>query len=194
MDADRHPQDHLDSGAVAAYLDRTLSPSDRARVEAHALECEQCRRELIEVTRLLRARPHPRQWYLPLGVAAAAALVLFVLWPRPGEEPLGSPGYREPAVTTTVSPVVIAPRGVSDAARSLVWTAVPHADRYRLAVFDGTGQVLWESQTSDTTAPLPDSLRLHTGTSYFWKVEAQTSWNRWVSSELVEFSIDAGRR
>ena len=183
---------HLESGEVAAYLDGTLSPSDRVRVEAHAQECDVCRHELIEVARLLRTRPRRYRWYLPVGVAAAAALAFFVFGPWSGEEPAGSPGYREPAVTTTVSPNVIAPRGTIAAARMLVWTGVPHADRYRLTVFDGTGRVVWEAQTSDTATLLPDSIRFQPGASYIWKVEARTSWNRWVSSDLVEFSI--GRR
>lgn len=192
MNPDRQLAGHLESDIVAAYLDGALSPSDRSRVEAHAQACTECRQELIEVARLLRTRPRRHGWYLPVGAAAAAALVLFLLWPRPSEAP-GSPEFREPAVTTTVSPAVVGPRGVIDTARMFVWTAVPHADRYRLTLFDNTGLVVWETQTSDTATPLPDSIRVQPGASYLWKVEAQTSWNRWVGSDLVEFSIGPPR-
>jgi len=53
--------------------------------------------------------------------------------------------------------------------------------------------VLWETQTSDTVTLFPGSLRFQAGASYHWKVKAQTSWNRWVSSDLVEFSIGPKR-
>jgi hypothetical protein len=188
MAAEQRIPDHVDSGEVAAYLDRALSPSDRSRVEEHLADCDVCRAEVIEVARLLRTRPHRRSWYVPIGVAAAAAAVLLLVWPRPAEEP-PPPNYREPVVTTTAAPSAIAPLGAIVDAPRFVWTEVPHADRYRLTVFDETGSVVWETQTSDTAAVLPESIRLHRGASYFWKIEAQTGWNRWVSSDLVEFSL-----
>lgn len=185
---------HLESGEVAAYLDNALAPSDRSRIEGHAAECEVCRAELIETASLLRTRPRLRRRYLPAGVAAAvAAAAMLVLWPRSFSGPAGSSGYREPVVTTSIAPAVVAPRGAATAARVLVWTAVPRADRYRVTLFDETGSVAWETQTTDTAAPLPDSVRLRTGTSYLWKVEAQTGWNRWVASDLVEFSLRSPR-
>jgi hypothetical protein len=201
---------HLESGEVAAYLDGALAPSDRSRVEAHAAECDMCRTELIEAASLLRARPRVRRWYVPAGaVAAAAAAVVLLIWGRPDNAPAGAAGYREPAVTTSVAPAVVAPRGVVSPApvnvpegaprgvpsngRLFVWTAVPRADRYRLTLFDGTGAVVWETQTPDTAAQLPDSIRIRTRATYLWKVEAQTGWNRWVSSDLVEFSVGSPR-
>jgi Putative zinc-finger len=189
MESERRTPDHVESGEVAAYLDRALSPSDRSRVEEHLADCDVCRAEVIEVARLLRTHPRRRGWYVPIGVAAAAAAVLLLVWPRPLEEPPLPPNYREPVVTTTAAPSAIAPRGAIVAASRFVWTAVPHADRYRLTVFDETGSVLWESQTSDTTAALPASIRLQRGASYFWKIEAQTGWNRWAGSDLIEFSL-----
>jgi putative zinc finger protein len=184
------PGRHLESAAVAAYLDAALPPSDRARVEAHAAECAECRHELIEVARVLHGRNRRPRWSLAISLAgAAAALLLFFVWPRPGERPTGAPGYREPAVTTTVSPAVIAPRGVIPAATTLTWTSVPGVDRYRVMLFDETGRVVWETQRGDTSALLPDSVHLQRGRRYLWKVEAQTSWDRWVGSEFVEFSI-----
>jgi hypothetical protein len=182
---------HLESGEVAAYLDDALAPSDRSRVEAHAAQCDACRAELVEVGSLLRTRPRVRHWYVPAGAVAAA--VMLVLWTRPASGPAGSTGLREPAVSSSVSPVLVAPRGVTVSARALVWTAVPRADRYRVTLFDETGSVVWETQTTDTTAPLPDSVRLRTGTSYLWEVEARTGWNRWVASDLVQFSPRAAR-
>ncbi len=190
MVADSRIQAHLESGEVAAYLDGVLAPPDRSRIEAHLAACDLCRGEVADVAGLLRARPRRLAWTLPVGVAAAAAVVLLLVWPRTGERPAESLASREPMVTTTVAPVVIAPRGATTAATArLVWTTVPGAERYRLAVYDDTGTVLWETRTSDTTALFPANIRLHQGASYFWKVEAQTGWDRWVSSDLVPFSI-----
>jgi hypothetical protein len=187
MEPEQRTPDHLDSGEVAAYLDRVLSPPNRSRVEAHLADCDVCRADVIEVVRLLRRRPRRRGWYVPVGVAAAAAAVLLLVWPRPAEEPEPPPVYREPVVTMTVAPSVIEPRGATIAAPRFIWTEVPHADRYRLTLFDDTGRVVWETQTGDTAAGLPESVRLQRGASYFWKIEAQTGWNRWVGSDLVEF-------
>ncbi len=194
MSAELRIPDHVESGEVAAYLDRALSPSDRSRVEEHLADCDMCRAEVIEVARLLRPQPRRRSWYVPIGVAAAAAAVLLLVWPRAVEEPPLAPNYREPVVTTTAAPSAIAPRGASPAALRLVWTRVPHADRYRLTLFDATGRVISESQTSDTSVALPDTVALQPQASYFWKVEAQTGWNRWVGSDLVEFSVIPPRR
>ena len=186
-------QGHLDSGEVAAYLDHALAPADQSGVEAHLADCDACRAEVVDVARLMRARRSPRRWYLPVGAVAAAAAALLLLIPRTGQDGPGSPDYREPVVGTTVAPVAIAPRGAIRTAARLIWSSVPHADRYEVALFDDAGHVLWETQTSDTAALLPDSVRFQPGASYNWKVKAQTSWNRWVSSDLVEFFIGRPR-
>ncbi len=187
---ERENVDHLDSGEVAAYLDNALAPADRARVEAHAAACDDCRRELIEAARVLRTAPRRLRWYVPAGVAAAAAAAVFLMvWSGPVEAPPGLSGLREPALTTRIGPAAVAPRGVTSEVARLVWTSVPHADRYRLALYDDTGRIVWETQTTDTSASLPDSIRLRPRATYLWKVEAQTGWNRWVASDLVEFSI-----
>ena len=186
---------HLESGEVAAFLDGALPPPDRSRLAAHLVQCDACRDELIEMARLLHTRPQRRRWYVPVGAAAAvaAAALLLLVWPRPGNEVAVPPGYREPAVTTAVAPIAIAPRGVITRPLNLVWSTVPRVDRYRLTLFDATGTVVWETQTTDTVAPLPESMRLRPGASSLWKVEAPTGWSRWVGSDLVKFSIGSPR-
>ncbi len=188
--------EHLTGGEVAGYLEGALPPGDRSRVAAHLAACDECCRELIEVAQLLRTQPRLRTrqgiWIAAAGVAAAAAVLLLVL-PLPPPQQTESPGYREPVVTATVGPVIMAPRGETTAARTMVWTAVPHVERYRLTLFDSTGTVVWESQVSDTSATLPTTIELRPSASYFWQVEAQTGWNRWVKSDLVEFSVTSPR-
>ena len=190
MEPESHLSSHLSPGDVAAYVDGALPPPARSRVEGHLADCHACRTEIVAVARVVRAR-HRRHWYVPIGLAAAAALVLLI-WPRSGEETATPPNYREPVVTTTVAPVIIAPRGPTTAPRRLVWSSVPHADRYRMTLYDATGAVLWESQTNDTTATIPATIGLEPG-SYFLQVAAQTGWNRWVASDLIDFSWRSSR-
>jgi hypothetical protein len=41
---------------------------------------------------------------------------------------------------------------------------------------------------------LPESVVLSPRVTYFWKVEAQTEWRRWVASDLVEFQLTESER
>jgi hypothetical protein len=189
MTAEGRTPDHLDPGVIAAFIDGALSRADRARAEAHLADCDECRAELVAVSRIVGAPARRRTWYVP-AAAAAAAVLLFVLVRQAPETREPTRVTREPAITSTVAPVAITPRGTVHAAAGLVWTSVPYADLYRVTIFDDAGRAVWETQTRDTTISVPPAIHLEPRTSYFWKLEAQTGWNRWVPSELVEFSID----
>jgi hypothetical protein len=181
--------EHLESGLVASYLDGGLPPERRARVEAHAAECAACRWELIEVARLLHSRRRRPAWYAGAAAVAAAAVIAILVWPGSPSQPGGAGDYRERAGTTTVAPAALAPQGLSLGLTRLEWTSVPRNRGYHVTLYDDRGSVLWETETSDTVAPLPDRIRLTPGTTYFWRVEARTGWHRWTSSGLTPFSI-----
>jgi len=185
---------------IADFVDGRLTAKSRAPVVAHLLTCARCR-ALVKATSELATNeagltPHVtrrwRRWSLPVGLAAAAALLLLLL-PRDRDE--STPGLREPTVTSTIAPVPITPTPGASVARvaSLVWSSVPKAERYRVRLYDGEGSVLWTVETTDTSAALPDSLRLQPRVPYFWRVEAQAEWMRWASSDLASFRIDARR-
>jgi hypothetical protein len=179
--------EHSSSADIAAYLDGVLAPQDRARVEQHVAECDDCRSELIAVSRVLSTIPRRRRWYVPAGIAAAAAAVALLVWPGlPADR---QPSFREPAVTTTPAPIGIVPRGRTAGTPQLVWTRVPHAEHYRLTVFDSSGTVLWESPSTDTSIALPRTIGLRPGIHYFWQVEAETGFNRSVKSDVIEFVL-----
>lgn len=178
---------HLDSHDVAAYLDGTLAPAARARVEAHAAACDVCRAELIEAARLVRTQPRPHRWYVPAGAAAAAAVVILAVWPRANPAP--ELAHRGPTFTAAEAPVLIAPRGSVAAASTLVWSSVAGADGYRVTLFTTSGRALLAVETTDSTVAVPDSVRLEGGVSYLWKVEARTDRDRWTSSDLMEFHL-----
>lgn len=194
MSAEESPAFHPEAWELAAYLDGALAGDNRSRVEAHLAGCADCRLEVAAVAQLVRTAPRPRRMAVPLGLAAAAVLALLLVPALDFPTRFGPARHREPAVTTTAPPVAIAPRGAVDAARQLVWSAVPHATRYRVTLIDGEGTALWRWETADTVAVLPDTVRLSVGSSYFWKVEAETGFGRWVASDLVDFTAGAPRR
>jgi hypothetical protein len=93
---------------LAAYLDATLAPAERAAVEAHAADCPRCALQLATIVRLEDESGHPRHapvphwwrrlfWVVP---AATAVLVvaIYVAGPalvrRPAPPP--SPAVRHP--------------------------------------------------------------------------------------------------
>lgn len=183
-----------DEFTLADFIDGRMARAAREPVVAHLLTCARCRTVVaaassaISESRVTSAIPPSRasrRWVLPIGAAAAAALVL-TLWPGTVRD-RESVDLRERTVTTTVAPQPIAPRGVSNDAHRLVWSSVPRAERYRLRVYAADGALLWSLDTADTLAAIPDSVQLTPGTVYLWKVEAQTEWKRWVSSDLIEF-------
>jgi hypothetical protein len=185
--------EHLTVEDVAAYVDRGQTAEWRSRVEAHLAACAECRSEVVTVARLTRSFRDRRRWTVAAPLAAAAAVLVLVLAPWQGTRDHGGPVLREPAVTTTVAPRPLGPLGAVTVLPRLLWTSVPHADRYRVTVFDGGGSVVWETLATDTLVVVPDGIALRVGVPYFWKVAARTSWDRWVVSELTTFTLGAPR-
>jgi len=191
--------DCLDEETLAAVVDGTLDPLQRTAATAHLSTCARCRSAVAGVSRImsdhsvaaeaaaLDRRGPVRHWRLPLGLAAAAALVLLLAWPGQVED--GGVAHRDPTITAAPAPVPAAPLGVVADVRLLQWTSVTGADRYRVAVFDASGRVRYEAELADTTVALPDSVALVSGQPYLWKVEARIGWDRWAASELVEFRV-----
>ncbi len=187
----------LDDEIVAALTEGSLNSVARAAALAHVASCARCRHAVSSValaindpavSREVRAAARPRLRFLTIASGvAAAAIVAFVALPWRASN--DSSAHRAPTITAAASPVLTAPVGVVADARSLRWTGVAGADRYRVTLFDATGGVVYETQTGDTAAVLPGSLLLERGRAYFWKVEARTGFNRWSSSDLVEFSV-----
>lgn len=182
---------HHDAMDVAAYIDGTMSPGARAELESHLTECETCRREVREVLGIHRTAPSARRrMLLPLGALAAAAAALLVLLPA---LPFSAPkdAHRDPAVTVSVAPAAIEPRGRVAGLDSMTWSSVPEASRYSVRLFDAKGDVIWEGEPTDTTIAVPGTVRLTAGEKYFWSVRAKTGWDRWVESPLTEFVLQA---
>ena len=179
---------HFAPEQVAAFLGRTLSPDEQRRIESHLLECMECRAEVLEVERIARSMPGARRWAtVPVLAMAAAALVLVVT--NVGQ-PV-APVHREPSVQSSLAPSTVTPSGSVSRLEQLAWTGVVGADRYRVAVFDADGRVLWETTVADTVAAVPTSVaaRLDPSAPYFWSVRARVAWDRWTESGLTEFRV-----
>lgn len=192
----------LDEMAVAELMDGVASEERRATLLAHVAECAQCRRVVASVARMtaepdirrevtsVESATGPRRRVLRVGgmvgLAAAAALVLVIARPWQSESVAT---HRDPVITAGPSPTPVAPVGTVEALTSLVWTSLPQADRYEVVLFDGDGTVLWEAQTSDSFAMVPDSVVVEAGALYFWRVRARTGFDRWAESHLTEFTV-----
>jgi hypothetical protein len=186
-----------DELTLADFVERRLNNDQRDSVVAHLLTCARCRSVLRATSRevansVAPARPS-RRWALPVGLAAAAALVLLLL-PRGDSSP--STGLREPTLTSTIAPIPIAPAPgeTVTAVNRLVWSGVPGAERYRVRLYDREGSTLWTGETTDTSVALADSIRLEPRVPYFWRVEAQAEPLRWTASDLVSFQVVRPRR
>jgi hypothetical protein len=145
-----------------------------------------------EVTPVRQTHRRGLRWTIPVSFAAAAVLALLLL-PRGHDD--ATPGLREPTLTSTIAPTPMTPAPGASVPQvdSLVWSSVPKAERYRVRLYDSEGSVLWTLETPDTSAALPNSLRLQPRVAYFWRVEAQAEWMRWAASDLASFRISAPR-
>src|SRR3954463_7940529 len=186
---------HLDPRDVVAYVDGVATAAERARIEAHLATCAECRAEVSEVPRIIATAPRARASRRRLIISAAgiAAMLLVFFWPHPDTD-RRLPRHRGSGVTTTIAPGVIAPPGAAATAGSFTWSAVPHGSQYVVRVFDPDGSVVWQGRTRDTVLTPPPEIGLRVGRPYYWKIEAQTGFDRSTSSDLVEFSIRDHRR
>jgi anti-sigma factor RsiW len=186
---------HLEPTDIASYVDRAARDDELARIESHLATCRECRDEVSDAARIVATLPRARgmrsrTW---ISAAAIAAVLLLVVWPRTARDP-GLQHRGGDATAIAGVPVALAPKGLVDSATTLVWSSVTSADRYEARIFDANGTVLWQRETTDTTAVMPASIDLQPGRSYFWKVEARTGFDRAASSDLVEFSVRRSRR
>jgi hypothetical protein len=200
---------HLDDSTLATIVDGDVS---RPEAIAHLSECEDCRRRLSAVAHLvddaeLRTEIEslesgalrsglPRRWrpasIAAIGAFAAAAVAMLVIsLPSKKSEsstPASESIHREGAITTTAPPRIISPSAVASVNDALRWTSVSGADIYRVQVWNTDGRVVFSTDTRDTSVALPTELN-KAGATYLWEVKARTGWDRWVSSEFLQFTI-----
>jgi len=180
------------AGAVERYVAETLSPDELEPFESHMIECPRCQQD-VRLAAAVRGALAPvgsrsRVLRVAAGVALAAAAVLAVVLVTPElRQELGFDGHRGESAVPELRP--IAPRGPIATLDLVRWYALAGSERYRVRVFDQSGQILWEGETTDTLLRVPELGDLQTDAPYYWRLEARVGWDRWVGSELVGFQL-----
>jgi hypothetical protein len=173
------PDAHVDAVTLAALADGWLGASRRASVEAHMASCAECRAELYDVRRLVRARPRPqlgvRRW-AAIGSAAAAIAATILFTTLPQDRPDSGPSAERSTRVEEAPPLGAyqPPRSGSAPRASLrfAWEAAGPGARYQLMLVDSVGTELWRVETSDTSVTPPASLVLPRQALLFWYVDA----------------------
>jgi len=172
---------HVNPERLTAYLDHELPPAERQEVVAHFAECAECRREMTALRRLIADRSKRLSWKItPVLFIAVAAAIVFVVVPsvrridnEPARSIRSSAGLTptdQPQTISMISPgddAVVGARGTV-----FVWRAVGVGATYRFTLQDSTGATVWATTAEDTTAVLPESLRIAPG-QYYWSVAAR---------------------
>lgn len=204
--SERTPQ-CLSDDSIAALVDERQFVG-RAEAIAHIGTCMSCRHRLAAIVRVtndasvrleMDALDAPRlaanssrvgwRFFTVSGLAAAAVALVMM---QPARELISRSRAdirRESGITATDSPRILSPSGSSTKSDALRWTAVSEADVYRVRIWNTNGDVIWSTETRDTVIALPPILQ--PGSQYLWEVSARTGWNRWTSSDFVEFQIQA---
>ena len=124
------------------------------------------------------------------GIAAAAALAVVVTRQLPPDAGAEATTFRDPTVGTSAAPTAVFPVDVATTRPiELRWTSAPAATRYRVTVFDAEGSIVWHGETGDTALAVPASAQLDDDVAYWWRVEAQVGFDRWLQSEVTPFAI-----
>jgi hypothetical protein len=181
--------DHVTDIEIAAYLDRTLTPAERDRVENHLAACPDCRQQLLDTKELLERVRRPRKLMIGGTVAAAATAVLLFVIARPNASESDQRALMRG--DTAAEPLIAyGPIGTPDrVGLRFVWGALPGAESYRLTVSRGDAHALWTSSGTDTVATLPDSVILRANECYYWVADALLSDGTTRSTGLREFGV-----
>ncbi|HEX2721888.1 MAG TPA: hypothetical protein VHM24_03160 [Gemmatimonadaceae bacterium] len=199
--ATEHPESAcLTEDVLIGLADGRLTGAELLISTPHLSSCRRCQHELASLVRALndpavaRAVSADRaylrrvaQVIIPLAAAATIVVSLAVPRERQSREPVGQ--HRAPVITPGAAPIIGRPAGVVSDVVDLQWSAVPRAEAYRVTLFDKDGQVVFEDETSENGIVLPDSVTLVPANRYFWQVQARIGFDRWVSSDLVEFRL-----
>lgn len=187
---------HLTTGEVAAYLERSLTAPEQERVERHLARCAECRDEVVQVQNIesVSRRPGPGR-YLGIGAVAAAAVVTFVLVTPFGRQLLftdtESP-TRSSAAEGTVAIGAIAPADgdrVNREGLTLLWHSVSPETSYQITLTNPQGDVVWTARTPDTTAAVPSAVELIADASYYWYVDALLEDGRPATTGILRFVV-----
>ena len=190
--------EHLAIHDLAAYVEHRLDDASRRRVEAHLVDCEQCRHEVLEGERVLRTAPGrrvaARRPIALFAALAAAAVVLFAVLPRDEtrEAPPVERASNTPVATVTPAIVVVEPADAAQlpvAPATFVWRPAPGVSLYKFTLTNEQGHVLWSASTKDTLLSPPGPLEMAASARFFWYVDALRADGGTVSSGVHAFRL-----
>lgn len=182
--------DHLRPADIVAFVRSGPGPVGDPTV-AHLAQCGECREEVLEVSRLVRAPASGRLKSVAAITAAAAMVAAAWLGVRPA--PQEADRERATPVTQPDGGVrLVAPLGPlnRDAPIAFTWRGVAGAVEYRLTLLDARGNVLWSNATIDTAATLPIEISLVRGPAYYWFVDVLQSDGSSATSGSREFRLE----
>lgn len=194
-------EDCLDEAALVALAWGDAGNRASTSID-HVAGCAHCRRRLSDIVRLaadptikqeIDALEPPRRIpthrftrrTLVFGTLAAAAAVAVLI--SPFQSMKNRELRREAANSSAIAPRIVSPAEIRNRNEPMRWTSVPHADLYRVRIWNQNGDVVWSTETTDTVVSVPSVIQ--SGVRYMWVVDARTAWDRWVSSDLVELQI-----
>ena len=181
---------HVRDLEIAAYLDRGLRPDQMDRIEEHLSRCADCRENVVKTQEIVAHERSSRRWMQTGLFLATAAAVLFVALPS-----LRSAMNKEALVRTRSNeqgpPAIVAygPVGESASPVRFVWGRAVDALSYRLTVSAANGEELWTASVMDTSATIPNNVKLHAGSTYVWVVDAILKDGLTRSTGLHEFGL-----
>jgi hypothetical protein len=203
--------DHVKPAELAAYVEHSLGTEDMRRVDAHLVECADCRAELGDgsravqqlqtseaVTRpLLQVSSPSRSLRRPLliGLLATAAVALVAILPRNRNTADIQAVERDaPPVTRSTLPhiAVVSPEEGTQMRLSqptLVWRRPDGASEFQVSITDEGGRTVWRTVTSDTVVVPPPDVLQGKQRRYFWYVDALLSDGRSITSGVHGFSV-----
>ncbi len=153
---------------IRALVERAGPERERLETLDHVMACAGCRAEFDLLRAVADTRPEPsRRWSVPLAAAAAITLLVSagLLW-RSLDRPAPDPALRGGDARWLE---LLSPSGPLDGAPPrFLWRSAGAGARYRLEIFTPGGDPVFELRLTDTTAVLPDSVRLQAGRTYHW--------------------------
>ncbi|MGH9867120.1 MAG: zf-HC2 domain-containing protein [Candidatus Polarisedimenticolia bacterium] len=207
---------HPDDVITAAYLEGTLSPAERSRVEAHLADCSPCRAGVILLAGSMEENPPvPREmreralavparepatasasgrWWsmLPAGVGVIGLLMLVAgLSLRTGVAPPPPPVPVERSAPAALEALTPAAGEVLEVASiAFTWSEVPEADRYEVNVLDAQGRTIMVLESRRPWPPVtwPGERPLPPPGTYLWSVRA-LSLDRVVAETRPRFFV-----
>ena len=176
--------EHLDENAIAGFLDGDLEATERDRAVLHLDQCARCRTELQSIRVLADTLPAsvarqvvpPRRSgrWVALGGILAASLATTLVLRRSDVRPPPAHLVRARVAAEGIASIdVVSPaRTASGGVRPIVfmWRSAA-VDMYRFTLMGESGDVVFTTETTDTSTVWPRDVPAKAGAAYFWRVD-----------------------